>query len=747
MPSTQLINQFVSQTLFLQNIGTTVGVWFTGNGSSAYTVKSAYLHQGSVSVPVTVNGQISFQVPAMGRWSDSPSTSGFVLPGNVTLTVCVAGAVPVFDITPPYVNQPNILENAGSGAVLLDCNCTSLDGWQDIDLISGGTLEPVIVDDNGFVYNSHVHYGVPTICSNHIILEPRSGVFSIEFAITIVRESTFDILYHALTGGAITNTQFSLKAGFLNGLYLYIDGREDIVPETANLVKIGEEQTWRLDFDLYHKVVYVYLDGVFIAEASFVPYSGGTGTVYKLHLGVSHFGRLYLRNVSVIEGIIDRKEVTFSTTLFVSNNDLVIAADTLTINIGTNPIIYTFVNTPSGAANEIIIGLTAEITEANIALALNATDGAIFTATTSSEESFEWTINTDYTAETSIKRNNGILYICLVTHTSASDSEPGVGVNWEQYWMVGGVCTDWVLGTVFAASSEDVVVSCVHGGYLFISVTEHTASSNTEPLAGEEWESVWLNTGIETNTEPNNHFVSVIVYTSETVTISTTSAGLTLSYGTQHINHVSSSALATLPAFTGNGFCDDGTAFLPAFTAAGTCTHDDFCIGRGVLPATTCNAQSFILGLNYDSTKPEKISLLLNGNGFMQSFAPMVCVTDPDEAALLAVQFVANYITYTADVIVWGTTESWVCPRGTLYYALGDCEDGSFLIASLLLNIGVSSSKVKVAIGYYDDTGHAWAMYQRASDDNWVNLDWTKGSTYWNAISSVDELPIAFSEA
>ncbi|MCK9311745.1 MAG: transglutaminase-like cysteine peptidase, partial [Bacteroidales bacterium] len=110
-------------------------------------------------------------------------------------------------------------------------------------------------------------------------------------------------------------------------------------------------------------------------------------------------------------------------------------------------------------------------------------------------------------------------------------------------------------------------------------------------------------------------------------------------------------------------------------------------------------------------------------------------------------QFAANYITHTSDVIVWGTTESWVCPRATLYYAQGDCEDGAFLIASLLLNIGVSSAKVKVAIGYYDDTGHAWAMYQRASDDIWVNLDWTKGSTYWNAISSVDELPIAFSEA
>jgi predicted transglutaminase-like cysteine proteinase len=343
--------------------------------------------------------------------------------------------------------------------------------------------------------------------------------------------------------------------------------------------------------------------------------------------------RAVFADPSIVDGTYDQPvlvnttEVTSTETITVSDNTQISAGDTLTNNVGGIPFVYTFRNLPTGAANEIIIGATAAITAANIATALNATDGAIFTAT----------------------------------------------------------------------ASSDVV-----------SVTE---------------------------------------YTSETVTKSTTSVGVTIGVVIQSVLYTTPDPVATLPALTSNGLCSDGTGFLPAFTASGTCTQDDFCIGRGVLPAATCNAQSFISGLNYDSTKLEKISLLLNGNGFMQSFAPMVCVTDPDEAALLAVQFAANYITHTPDVIVWGTTESWVCPRGTLYYAQGDCEDGAFLIASLLLNIGVSSSKVKVAIGYYDDTGHAWAMYQRASDDIWVNLDWTKGSTYWNAISSVDELPIAFSEA
>jgi hypothetical protein len=47
---------------------------------------------------------------------------------------------------------------------------------------------------------------------------------------------------------------------------------------------------------------------------------------------------------------------------------------------------YTFVNTPTGAENEIVIGPDAATTAANIVAAINNTYGAVFTATTSDGE-------------------------------------------------------------------------------------------------------------------------------------------------------------------------------------------------------------------------------------------------------------------------------------------------------------------------------------------------------------------------
>jgi len=242
-----------------------------------------------------------------------------------------------------------------------------------------------------------------------------------------------------------------------------------------------------------------------------------------------------------------------------------------------------------------------------------------------------------------------------------------------------------------------------------------------------------------------DNIVLILDCTSEETTKTTTCTGLIIGPIIKPDKYPAD-GLASFPAFTGEGFCGDGTGFLPALTSAGTCTQDDFCIGRGVLPAATCNAQSFITGVSYSSTDAEKISLLLYGNGWMQNFAGMVGIaSEPDASALLAVQFVANYITYAPDLTTWSVADYWIDPRATLYYATGDCEDGAFLLASILLNLGVSHTKVRVAIGTYNGVGHAWVLYQRDSDGLWVLLDWTAGATYWNAISDIDDLSIAYS--
>jgi predicted transglutaminase-like cysteine proteinase len=131
----------------------------------------------------------------------------------------------------------------------------------------------------------------------------------------------------------------------------------------------------------------------------------------------------------------------------------------------------------------------------------------------------------------------------------------------------------------------------------------------------------------------------------------------------------------------------------------------------------------------------------------MQWFAQMVAITgDVDAAVLMAVQFVANYITYTTDLLLYGVTDYWTDPLWTLYKGSGDCEDGSILLTSILINLDCPVTSIKVAIGTYNSIGHSWVLYKRESDGLNVLLDWTKGSAYWNTISSLDELPVAYTE-
>jgi predicted transglutaminase-like cysteine proteinase len=640
MASTQLMNVGLTQTVYLQAVGTSTRIWLAGNGSSAYMVKSAVLTKGTASIVVKVNGHTSFQVPALGRWSDYVSTAGFTLPGNATLSTVVSGEVPII-----------YLGSTGGGiawtpAVATGVEYNATTASLRAEFYTTFYLHPTSVDcttnaSASGIYGSLIIDRILADLSAFTLTYTRVGsTLAGSFTVSDVNNAApyelqwINMRYYAsaVSAGTVTVCAEVTDCRVWDSLYTSYATPEEMAARLAAMFDSLQTGCATSTGAKY----YITLTEAQAVSMKSTMISGGDSSMAMLlpwFLLPLEIMQVVFDDPSVVDGDYTEPILTETTEIFsteiitVSDNSQIAAGDTLTNNVGGFPFVYTFRNLPTGAANEIIIGATAAITAANIATALNATDGAIFTATSA------------------------------------------------------------------------------------------------------------------------NEVVSVTEYTSETVTKSTTSAGVTIGAVKQSVIYTTSDPTATLPAFTSNGFCSDGTGFLPAFIGAGTCTQDDFCIGRGILPVMTCNAQSFITGLNYDSTKLEKISLLLNGNGFMQNFAPMVCVTDPDEAALLAVQFAANYITHTSDVIVWGTTESWVCPRATLYYAQGDCEDGAFLIASLLLNIGVSSAKVKVAIGYYDDTGHAWAMYQRASDDIWVNLDWTKGSTYWNAISSVDELPIAFSEA
>ena len=102
-----------------------------------------------------------------------------------------------------------------------------------------------------------------------------------------------------------------------------------------------------------------------------------------------------------------------------------------------------------------------------------------------------------------------------------------------------------------------------------------------------------------------------------------------------------------------------------------------------------------------------------------------------DEKAYKILRWVQDNIAYKSDVEGYGISELWVFPTVVVKKGYGDCEDGAFLIHSLMLNAGVPWDRVRtyggiVVVGVGASTGgHGWTAYKREIDDEWVVLDWS----------------------
>jgi hypothetical protein len=92
--------------------------------------------------------------------------------------------------------------------------------------------------------------------------------------------------------------------------------------------------------------------------------------------------------------------------------------------------------------------------------------------------------------------------------------------------------------------------------------------------------------------------------------------------------------------------------------------------------------------------------------------------------------WIEENVTYADDLKTYKTDEYWALPSMTLRNGQGDCEDGAFLQASLMLASGVDPDRVRVYGGFVSagtnasTGGHAWVAYQRETDDEWVAMDW-----------------------
>jgi hypothetical protein len=82
-------------------------------------------------------------------------------------------------------------------------------------------------------------------------------------------------------------------------------------------------------------------------------------------------------------------------------------------------------------------------------------------------------------------------------------------------------------------------------------------------------------------------------------------------------------------------------------------------------------------------------------------------------------KYVAQAVQYVEDKAAFGMDDFWLFPEETLTLHKGDCEDSSFLLASLLMASGISEHCVRVVLGKITSSevvcGHAWVVYQNES--------------------------------
>lgn len=106
---------------------------------------------------------------------------------------------------------------------------------------------------------------------------------------------------------------------------------------------------------------------------------------------------------------------------------------------------------------------------------------------------------------------------------------------------------------------------------------------------------------------------------------------------------------------------------------------------------------------------------------------PIVSGKTNDEKALAGLKKLRSIVTYVSDTSSYGVSEYWAFPYQTLTRKIGDCEDGAILLANILVKSGVPYYRVRICAGSVNGGGHAYCVYCRETDNEWVVLDWC----YW----------------
>jgi len=109
---------------------------------------------------------------------------------------------------------------------------------------------------------------------------------------------------------------------------------------------------------------------------------------------------------------------------------------------------------------------------------------------------------------------------------------------------------------------------------------------------------------------------------------------------------------------------------------------------------------------------------------------PTVAGNKDDTKAFNALMWVRKNIEYVPDKTNYGYPEYWAYPYQTLKRGSGDCEDGSILLANIMVKSGIPYWKVRLcAADVYNRKGeylggHCYVTYYYEDGNRWVSLDW-----------------------
>jgi len=210
--------------------------------------------------------------------------------------------------------------------------------------------------------------------------------------------------------------------------------------------------------------------------------------------------------------------------------------------------------------------------------------------------------------------------------------------------------------------------------------------------------------------------------------------------------HVLVESVGLLPPLFGTGACGAvASANLPAITGYALSGYNVTATGDGTIPAM--RGEAFVCGIDNaianDATSAAVVNLLQQGNTEISDAAESICagLSTDDAKALAVIRYAASTTTYVSDGD--GIGDRWTCSLATYQRRYGDCEDGAILAHALLLAAGVNPDRLRTAFGTVLSSslvsvGHAWLMYRRESDEEWIPLDWTQGAAvYAGALSTI----------